>query len=302
MRKGIRFTPARLEKWRAAGRGTGTGSEYQPWHQVTRSDPGSRGRSHLIYWRFGRLHHFLSDQELVAFGFASMLPNLVDLREQFPLVYDEHVVELASYSVDRLNQTTPGTSAIAEALGLRHPVVRAGGVTLPWVMSTDILLTLSMPNGRQELLAISVKHDDELANVRTCELLQIERDYWRQQGVYWLLLTPKLYAPEVANTIRIAMPWTIGQPDVPAEWVDACSSIGQELNGMTLTLALALLSHRLNLAAGEAQRVLWQTIWSGRLPIDLCRNARSSAQIEVIPEELFWAQNPISARRTTCLP
>lgn len=77
MRKGLRFTPARLEKWRDAGRGTGTGADYQPWHQVTRSDPGSRGRSHLINWRFGRLHHLLSDQEMVAFAFASMLPNLV---------------------------------------------------------------------------------------------------------------------------------------------------------------------------------------------------------------------------------
>lgn len=205
MRKGQRFTPARLVRWLDHGRGTGRGADYQPWHQVTRDDPGSRGRSHLINWRFGRLHHLLSDQELVAFGFASMLPGVVDLREQFPLAHDEHPPELAAYQVDRHGLTMPGTLQIAEDLGHKHPWVRKGEDDEPWVMTTDLLLTLFNRMGRSELLAISVKHADELSDKRTLELLRIEREYWRRQDVYWLLLNSTLYNDMVANAIRVGM-------------------------------------------------------------------------------------------------
>lgn len=209
MRTGRRFTPALLEKWYDAGRGSGTGATYQPWHQVTRSDPGSRGRSHLINWRFGRLHHLLSDQELLAFGFASMWPGLLDLREQFPLEHDEHVVELAAYRADQITRLTPGTTEIANDLGLKHPVLRSGGVALPWVMSTDLLLTYAAANGRTELLAVSVKHDDELKVPRTRELLAIEREYWRRQDVYWLLISPSLYTRDVAASVLAGLPWWV---------------------------------------------------------------------------------------------
>lgn len=82
MRKGQHFTPKRLRKWIEEGRGTGSGEAYQPWHQVTRADPGSRGRSHLINSKQGRLHHFLSDLEFIAFSFATMLPGVVDIQER----------------------------------------------------------------------------------------------------------------------------------------------------------------------------------------------------------------------------
>lgn len=131
MRKGQRFTPARLVRWHNTGRGTGTGADYQPWHQVTRDDPSSRGRSHLLNWRFGRLHHLLSDLELVAFGFASMLPGVTDLREQFPLACNEHQCELADYQGSHSGRLSPGTLEIAEDLGHRHPAVRKDDVQEP---------------------------------------------------------------------------------------------------------------------------------------------------------------------------
>ena len=126
MRKGLRFTPARLEKWCDAGRGTGTGADYQPWHQVTRSDPGSRGRSHLINWRFGRLHHLLSDQEMVAFAFASMLPNLVDLREQYPLAHEVGEPEIAAYQSSSSVLAAEGTLQISEDLGQKRRILYKG--------------------------------------------------------------------------------------------------------------------------------------------------------------------------------
>lgn len=298
MRKGQRFTPARLVRWHDIGRGTGTGADYQPWHQVTRDDPSSRGRSHLLNWRFGRLHHLLSDLELVAFGFATMLPGVVDLREQFPLAHDEHPPELATYQVDGSGQSAPGTLQVADDLGHRHPSVRKGDTQEPWVMTTDFLLTLRDGIGRTELLAISVKAVEDLNNERKLQLLRIEREYWRRQDVYWLLLTPALYAALAANAIRIGMPWAVGQPDVSAALQAACLAMAVDIQGRTARQFLDLMGGRLGLDTHAAQCVLWQCIWSGALPINLAKPLRLNEPLELLTPDAFWRQNPIASRRT----
>lgn len=298
MRKGQRFTPAKLAKWHKTGRGTGTGAGYQPWHQVTRDDPSSRGRSHLINWRFGRLHHLLSDQELVAFGLASMLPSVVDLREQFPLAHYEHEPELSTYRCDHSGRFVPGTLEIAEDLGYRHPSVRKGEAQEPWVMSTDMLLTLKNSLGRTELLAISVKAATELSDQRKLQLLRIEREYWRRQDVFWLLLTPDLYTSLVANAIRIGMPWTVGQPDVASSVLAACARMVAEVHGRTVFQFLQRLVRHLGLDMHAAQCAMWQCIWSGVLPINLSRPLRLNDPLELLTPEEFWRQNPIASRRT----
>lgn len=298
MSKGQRFTPARLVRWHDSGRGTGTGADYQPWHQVTRDDPSSRGRSHLLNWRFGRLHHLLSDLELVAFGFATMLPGVVDLREQFPLAHDEHLPELAAYQVGGSGQSAPGTLQIADHLGHQHPSVRKGDTREPWVMTTDFLLTLQNGIGRAELLAVSVKAIEDLRNERKLQLLRIEREYWRRQDVYWLLLTPALYAARVANSIRIGMPWTVGQPDVSAVLRASCLTMGTDIRGRTARQFLDLMGGRLGLDLHAARCVLWQCIWSGALPINLAKPLRLNEPLELLTPDAFWRQNPIASRRT----
>lgn len=297
MRKGRRFTPARLNRWVDRGRGVGTGAEYEPWHQVTRDDPGSRGRSHLIRWRFGRLHHLLSDQELIAFGFATMLPNLIDLREQFPLATETHPHELARYRVAMRGQTYPGTLAIAEELGYKHPVVHAGSHKASWTFSTDLLLTVATNAGSLELLAISVKADEELSNERKLQLLAIERDYWLRQDVCWLLLTPSLFAQAVAVGVRAGLPWVLGD-EVGQVSDEERHALGAIRGGSTLQSCLAQLAGKLQLDIHAAQRTFWRAVWAGILPIDLARVLRPSDTLRLLPGADFWDQNPLVSRRT----
>ena len=63
MRTTKRFTPAVLDRFKREGRGTGIFQDYIPWHKVSRGDPASSGRSHLVIWR-SRLRELLSDGEL----------------------------------------------------------------------------------------------------------------------------------------------------------------------------------------------------------------------------------------------
>lgn len=298
MRNGQRFTPARLRRWLDKGRGTGTGAEYEPWHQVTRDDPSSRGRSHILNWRFGRLHHLLSDQELVAFGFASMLPGLVDLREQFPLALESDSHELTAYQTLHDARALPGTLRVAEELGLKHPVVRREQDRQDWVMSTDLLVTMVNMVGGKELLAVSVKDSSDSLGDRKRQLLQIEREYWRKREVYWLLLTPSLYCPVVANNVRIGMPWTVGQAIVTSELISVVPGISHDLNGRTFADCIRRLSQVMGTDQQMALCVMWQSIWSGALPIDLSRSLRPDTSIQLLSSEAFWRQNPIVSRRT----
>lgn len=297
MRKGKRFTPALLEKWQREGRGTGLQQQYQPWHQVTRSDPGSRGRSHLINWRFGRLHHLLSDQELVAFCFAAMLSDLYDLREQYALPLYGDIAELSIVD-GRSRDMVQGTLALAASLDIKHPVVRKDGMAGPWVMSTDLLLTLRKPSGGFELLAVSVKEAEELSNTRKVELLRIERAYWEQQGVKWLLLTPDLFSKHVAINLRYSMPWAVDAEPLSGGRLEQVSEVYRRLAVATLEDAVSAVARRLSLAAHDAQRAFWQSAWSGRIALDLGSALRSSSWLHTISPETFWLQNPIASRRT----
>ena len=297
MRKGKRFTPARLDAWEKRGRGTGFGSNYLPWHQVTRGDPGSRGRSHLINWRLGRLHHLLSDHELLIMGFSAMVPGVVDIREQFPLSLSPHPLELSLVNGEEFGRIAPGTLELADTLGIRHPRLGAAKNKDWWVMSTDLLLTI----GRDyltRLVAISIKYDNDLASGRTRELLQLEREYWRCQGVPWLLITPSTYSLEVGLTMRHALPWALVPDVLPNPVLQRVAELGEKLHGATLDCALLSISTAFKCTRSEAQFLFWGAVWAGVLPIDLSMRMDPSAIVRVIPYSDFWSMNPIASRRS----
>lgn len=297
MRKGKRFTPARLSAWEERGRGTGFGSHYSPWHQVTRGDPGSRGRSHLINWRLGRLHHLLSDHELLIMGFSAMVPGVVDIREQFPLSLLPHPQELSLVNGEEFGRIVPGTLELAETLGIRHP--RLGAVKNEdwWVMSTDLLLTISLGSSTQ-LIAVSIKYDNDLASVRTRELLQLEREYWRCQGVPWLLITPSTYVLEVGLTVRHALPWALVPEVLPGRVLKGVADLGVKLHGASFDRALLSISTAFNCNRSDAQFLLWGAVWAGVLPVDLSMRMDPNAIVRVIPFADFWSMNPIASRRS----
>ena len=298
MRRGQRFTPVRLRRWLESGRGTGFGANYQPWHQVTRADPGSRGRSHLINGRLSRQHHLLSDGEEEAFGFATMLPGLSDLREQHPLSTEDRIGDDVAVACLAGSPWIEGTLSIASALGLKHPTVHKAGDCEPWRFSTDLVLHLDTPSGSSEVIAVSVKQSDELKRQRTLELLQIEREYWARQGVTWILLTEQLYSKDVGLSIRAGLSWTLGQPQALAAHLNLCAALAPAFDGRTLGDVLTLIEQRCVVSQEAAQAIFWQSVWRGDTPINLAMSVRPGATFEMLSATSFWQQNPIAARRS----
>ncbi|WP_430624358.1 TnsA endonuclease N-terminal domain-containing protein [Pseudomonas avellanae] len=117
----------------------------------------------------GRTHHYLSRQEFKVHLEAEYSRSTKNIREQYPLL------PLAE------------TQQIAADLGVRHPTYPT--TRTPTVMTTDLLLTLDWQDGDQ-LLAISVKLTKDLTH-RNLEKLLIERIYWNNRGVKWVLITEK---------------------------------------------------------------------------------------------------------------
>jgi TnsA endonuclease N terminal len=300
VRKGIRFTPARLAKWHEQGRGTGTLDDYVPWHQVTRSDPASRGRSHLIFnARLGRQHHFLSDLEKIVFGLAMMMPGIADVQEQSPLALDATTEGQEHFGTAR---RCDGTVAVARELGVRHPTVHGAGETAPWVMTTDLLLLVRRKENEPERIAVSVKSADGMDSPRSRELLAIEREYWRCRQVDWLLVTPHEYGAGVGDAVRAALPWAVGVMPCGASLLAGCASLRRRIVNRPLHEAVGIIRAALGVDAPTAQAALWQSVWQGTVPLDLSRPVRPSERLQLLSEQAFWQQNPIVARRSAwCL-
>ena len=151
------------------GRGQGTGADYKPWIYI--HDFPSRGVSARIPGRTtGRIHHLLSRQEEYYFYILDADPDVLDIREQFPL---------------RLTETME----IARRLNVKHPWKG----DFPFVMTTDFLVT--RPDG---LHARPIKCSDELDNPRIVEKFSIEQVYWAARSIDWKIVTEKQISRERA--------------------------------------------------------------------------------------------------------
>lgn len=295
MRTTKRFTPAILDRFRRQGRGLGTQDNFKPWHRIGRGDPSSRGRSHLQMWR-NRQRELLSDNEWVALFFSLTVKFLFDLLEQLPLSLGTAAHELSRYTVD-CTQVAPGTIELAARLGIKHPKTSESGNTAEWVMTTDLLLALRFPSGNYELLAVSVKTDEELSKKRTKELLSLEREYWLSRGVTWLLITPSLFDKRVALRLRETMPWALECPVCETD-LEKAATLAAELQGRSLTYVLEALSSKLGIV-DTANRAFWQAVWCGKIPLDLRRGWRPHQPIILLTEEEFVSLNPIASRRSS---
>lgn len=293
MRKTKRFTPAVFKRFIKNKRGQGIFGNYQGWHQVTRGDPSSTGLSHILELN-GRQIDLLSIGELVSLYFVTMLKDVVDIREQFPLSHHNKIHELFEYDY-RICGEFPGTVKLAKELGFKHPLVRGDGKSENWVMTTDLVVTLKT-NNRFHLLAISIKSSKNLKN-RDFQLQAIEREYWVKRNVEWLLLTQDEFDKRVALRLRDSAPWANGEKSNINE-IQTASKICNEMQGLPLENILKKISSLLG-TLDAAQRAFWQGVWRGEILLDLRRGWRPHEAVQLLTHEQFQDLNPIASRRSS---
>ncbi len=146
-----------------AGLGQGAGKNYSSFLRFT--DFSSTGgnfikRGILI----DRDYLFLSDLEYYTFRIVESLKNVIDIREQFPLL------------------PFSKTYLIANQLNFSHPINQRTKEFI--IMTSDLLVTYT-----DKTVVYSVKYSSDLEDKRVLEKLSIEREYWRQKDVLYRIIT-----------------------------------------------------------------------------------------------------------------
>ena len=171
------------------GRGSGHGSEYRPWLTVSRSPLSGSSSPHFGH-KSKRTHHLLSDLELAVFLLLEWLPEVTDIREQFPL--------------DRTL-----TKQLARDAGIRHPAQQG----VEHFMSTDFLVDTT--DDSEPKYALQVKYSNALDDERTVEKLELERRFWLEKGIPWYLVTEQQIPKAVLANVEWLYP--AGRRDDEAE-------------------------------------------------------------------------------------
>lgn len=168
-----------IEKMIKEGRGTGIGKDYLPWIRI--QDVASKGRVTRVKGiKTGRQHELLSDMERNYFYFLEFTNEVIDIREQYPLLPLEE------------------TLSIAMELGIPHP--KDPKTNEPIVMTTDFLITLEN-NGEYYEAARTIKSKDDFLDRRINEKFEIERCYWAKKETDWGMVTDQEIDKNVAHNI-----------------------------------------------------------------------------------------------------
>lgn len=179
-------TEADIARFVKQGFGQGEGSSYKPWIRV--QDVPSIGRSQKVLGtKTQRVYHFLSRLEYHYFLLLEFSSQVVDIREQFPLF------------------ATARSRDIAAGMGIQYPVFY--GTQLPFVLTSDFVITLRGLDGKKRIAVRTCKYESELDDPNqgqgTVEKLDLERALWADQGVEdWKIVTDQLMGPILKGNLE----------------------------------------------------------------------------------------------------
>lgn len=253
--RGRRFvTEADIERHISNGFGQGAGSSYLPWLRV--QDVPSQGRSRKVQGiKVDRLHHLFSNLEYAHFLIFEFSEDIVDIREQYPLL------------------SSAQTQAIANAMGLRHP--RYPKTALPYVMTTDFLLTVKNPDGSFRSVARTVKYSSDLQGkeaCRTIEKLEIERRFWMAQDVDWATLTEDGLTSALTQNLGMLRKFAnISRPLSQSALQDDFLGYLQDcrIYQWDTSYALKKIAAKLFIPYQESRALYHNLIWNKRIKLDL---------------------------------
>jgi len=253
--RGRRFASKQdIERHIANGFGSGAGAGYVPWLRV--QDVPSMGRSHKIQGvKIDRIHHLLSDLERAYLLVCEFSEEVVDIREQFPLLPVE------------------STLAIAKAIGVRYP--RYKTTAIPLVMTTDFLLTVKQPNGDFKSVARTIKYQQDLDgkdSVRTLEKLEIERRFWMSQNVDWTIVTEEFFTPDLIKNLGLLrryaqIPRALMDASLHSQFIEALEAC--KAYPWSTSECLRKIAARLSIPYAESRDIFFNLIWRKIIRIDL---------------------------------
>ena len=164
------------------GRGIGTGKDYRPFIQI-HDFPSLGICTRMTSETVGRIHHLFSRNELAFFYILDFDSDVIDIREQFPLLDPEDPHDLS------------GIVEMMEDFGIKYP--RDPKSRYPFVQTSDFVVTTK--TGQH---VYSIKESKAYDKERVRELLELERRYWLWRNVPWTIKTEREINYDLASNIR----------------------------------------------------------------------------------------------------
>lgn len=163
------WSDQKLQRYINEGRGQGRGAEYEPWLNV--HSIASRGRvSRVCGWKTGRVHHFLTDNEVRYFYLCEWSDVVIDIREHYPLI---DLYEMTGILDDDL---------------IKKLIDRKTGT--PHILTSTFLITVKNKQGQEKHFARNIKEAREFEKSSVIERYELIRRYWCKKGIPWALVTP----------------------------------------------------------------------------------------------------------------
>ena len=258
-------------------------SGYRPWNTIRQS--GTFGQGQEMWSRLSdRTHHLYSRGERSNFVVVESLPNVIDLREQYPLPIDE-------------------TLSLARELNIRHPGAYAerhehDGITPAKTMTSDLVATFELPSGEHVYKVYSFKYSKALdyarnphSASRTWKKLELERVFWQRQGIKWALVTEQCFNKTYIYNLEYLRN-CFQYPDLLDVSTDFELLFIQTFRGcykskplLTLRQLLEIVAADLNIPLYQAHALFQKVVYFRKLKIDLFQ------QIELyLPLSKDWAE------------
>lgn len=245
-----KITENTIKRKKSQQRGLGILFEYKPWNTI--QDTASNSLvTRVKGWKTGRIHQILSQLQLHFFYLLEWSPQVIDIREQFPLHHEE-------------------TAAIAEEIGNSKLAeqINAGNF-----ICLDFLVTVNNGFGNKEI-ARTVVGSKLLNNKNLTEELEIQRRYWAFRNTDWGIITEKEINPVIVKNIE----WVHSSLDANCLKPLTDEHINQAENflvpkiqkqDLILREITSVCDEQLNLPAGSALSVVRYLIAKKRINADI---------------------------------
>lgn len=177
------WNKAKLERFLKEGRGSGRFENYKPW--LTLHDVSTKGRTSRLYsHKLKRMVNLFSDLQTYCFHLLEFDEQVVDIREQYPLLgLEVNSIELDAELTKKL---------FSDKHELQH------------VLTTTFLITKEI-NREEREIALYVKYAKDLEKKSVLQRAEIMRRYFQQLNIEFYFVTEHELNIKKAKTIASIM-------------------------------------------------------------------------------------------------
>jgi hypothetical protein len=208
-----------------------------------------------------REHQTLSDLETKTFYGVEWKKNVVDIREQFPILPRDVVM------------------GIAKRHGIKYPNIPK--TKEPAILTTDVLATVVVESG-ETYVPIECKYASGLLKKRELEKLEIKRLFWAALGYKQLIVTEKQVDPIAAENLALISAPLRGEL-APIHVAQAAEEIVRTIPARTYTID-SLINQICDVEEVDSdvgRHILFNLIWRQCLKIDVSVSIQETGLISV---------------------